>query len=98
MANDGYSVRFCFGRDAVASDDNRRQTRGVSQDRRFHQLRAAASSREGLAGMSEDDFAEWLAVARANAADSRHGKAAAKDWQKLTREAEAESRRRSAPA
>jgi hypothetical protein len=48
--------------------------------------------------MSEDDFAEWLAVARANASDSRHGKAAAKEWQKLTREAEAESRRRCALA
>jgi hypothetical protein len=60
----------------ISGSERRRlsATRGVSQNRRFHQLRAAASSREGLAGLSEDDFAEWMAVARANAADSRHGK------------------------
>jgi hypothetical protein len=45
--------------------------------------------------MSMDDFNEWLAVARANAADVRHAKAAAKEWQTLRRQSEAESRRSS---
>jgi hypothetical protein len=51
----------------------------MAQNKRFHRLRAAASSSDGLSRLPKDDFAEWLGHARMKAADSRHGKAAAKE-------------------